>query len=230
MKNTVINKEELSDLIGKGYNSVQIGTYFNRHPTTVRYFIKKYSLKLNFTSLTPIAKEKLIMLIEKGYSAYDISEELKRSKTTVRWWLKKYGLKINCGAMCTIKTGICKFCSKLFNYRTKKMYCSVRCHSQMKVKLIKESIKIGTYPSVPTRRFIYSMLCEDFGNKCSLCGLSGNDWNSKPIRLWVDHIDGCAANNSYPNFRLICPNCDSQLDTCRAKNKGKGRKSLGLRW
>ena len=93
---------------------------------------------------------------------------------------------------------------------------------------MKEQIKKGIYTKIPTRPFIYAMLCEDFGNKCSLCGLNGDNWNGKPIRLWVDHIDGYANNNHYSNFRLVCPNCDSQLDTCRAKNKGKGRKSLGL--
>ena len=126
---------------------------------------------------------------------------------------------------------ICKCCNKNFTHHSSSggVYCTNKCQQKYQSSRTKEQIKSDTYPNIPTRTFIYSMLCEDFGNKCSLCGLNGNNWHGKLIRLWVDHIDGYANNNKYLNFRLICPNCDSQLDTCRAKNKGKGRKSLGLK-
>jgi hypothetical protein len=31
-------------------------------------------------------------------------------------------------------------------------------------------------------------------------------------------------NHKIENFRLVCGNCDMQLDTYKSKNKGKGRK------
>ncbi len=37
------------------------------------------------------------------------------------------------------------------------------------------------------------------------------------------HIDGHASNNTRENLRLICPNCDSQLDTYKSKNKNEDR-------
>lgn len=126
----------------------------------------------------------------------------------------------------------CKSCNKIFEYQSSQksgIYCSNKCQQHYQTTIIKNQIRNNIYPKIPTRSLIYSMLCEDYGNKCTLCDIDGNNWNGKPIRLWVDHIDGYANNNSYSNFRLICPNCDSQLDTCRAKNKGKGRKSLGLK-
>lgn len=185
------------------------------------------------TKLIPPTKIKLEEYINLGMSSYDIAKKIGKGQATARYWLKKYALKTNCksGIKNTNanKTNICKFCNSPFNYRNKK-YCSNKCQMRMQSEICKESIRTGCYSTPPTRQLIYSMLCEDFGNKCSLCGVSGDNWNKKPIRLWVDHIDGCAANNSYSNFRLICPNCDSQLDTCRAKNKGRGRKSLGLKW
>jgi hypothetical protein len=46
----------------------------------------------------------------------------------------------------------------------------------------------------------------------------------KPIPLIVDHIDGNPLNHKVDNFRLVCGNCDMQLDTYKAKNYGKGRK------
>ncbi|RYC04239.1 endonuclease [Nocardioides ganghwensis] len=43
----------------------------------------------------------------------------------------------------------------------------------------------------------------------------------RPVVL--DHIDGDSSNNRRENLRLVCPNCDSQLETYKARNRGKGR-------
>ena len=76
------------------------------------------------------------------------------------------------------------------------------------------------------RKIIREFLIRRDGYKCVCCGI--DSWNGKPITLWTDHIDGNATNNHHSNFRLVCPNCDSQSETFGAKNYGKGRKSLGL--
>ena len=48
-------------------------------------------------------------------------------------------------------------------------------------------------------------------------------WNNKPINFILDHIDGDASNNWKDNLRLICPNCDSQLDTYKSRSKNSAR-------
>lgn len=45
--------------------------------------------------------------------------------------------------------------------------------------------------------------------ECVLCGL-GDTWNSRPLVLEVDHIDGNWRNCLRKNLRLLCPNCHSQ--------------------
>ena len=49
------------------------------------------------------------------------------------------------------------------------------------------------------------------------------EWNGKAINFILDHIDGNASNDLEYNVRLICPNCDSQLETYKSKNKNSAR-------
>lgn len=57
---------------------------------------------------------------------------------------------------------------------------------------------------------------------CAICGMK-DEWNRKQLIFILDHIDGNADNNNRDNLRLICPNCDSQLDTFKSKNKKSAR-------
>jgi hypothetical protein len=59
-------------------------------------------------------------------------------------------------------------------------------------------------------------------HKCEICGI-GDFWNGKDLHFILDHIDGDASNDFEYNLRLICPNCDSQLDTYKSKNKNSAR-------
>jgi hypothetical protein len=47
------------------------------------------------------------------------------------------------------------------------------------------------------------------------------EWNGKPINLRLDHINGKNDDNRLENLRLLCPNCDSQLETFCGRNKRK---------
>lgn len=59
----------------------------------------------------------------------------------------------------------------------------------------------------------------DFGipYECSICGQKPL-WNSKPLRIQVDHINGDNIDNTPENIRFLCPNCHSQTDTFGIKN------------
>jgi hypothetical protein len=122
----------------------------------------------------------------------------------------------------------CLNCSKEILYHNgnrRGKYCSNKCQQELAKKNYLLKLKSGFFNNKAIcRSAVYNHLVREYGNTCSICNINGI-WNNKPIRLWVDHINGLATDNTWTNFRLICPNCDSQLETCRAKNKGKGRKT-----
>ena len=64
---------------------------------------------------------------------------------------------------------------------------------------------------------------EEQEHKCAICGCTDN-WNGKSLMFVLDHIDGNSDNNNRDNLRLVCPNCDSQLDTFKSKNKNSARR------
>jgi len=52
-------------------------------------------------------------------------------------------------------------------------------------------------------------------------------WNNKPLKLILDHLNGNNSDNRPKNLRLLCPHCDSQLDTRGGGNKGRVQKAEG---
>jgi hypothetical protein len=67
------------------------------------------------------------------------------------------------------------------------------------------------------RRLLASGLVK---NECSLCGLDG-EWKGKKLIMVIDHINGICDDNRLENLRMVCPNCNSQLDTTTGKNRRK---------
>jgi transposase-like protein len=64
-------------------------------------------------------------------------------------------------------------------------------------------------------------------NECAICGLVPV-WNGKVLVLVLDHENGIRTDNRIRNLRLICPNCDSQTETFKGRNKCSHREKMGL--
>lgn len=55
-------------------------------------------------------------------------------------------------------------------------------------------------------------------NNCYICQQK-DEWNGKKLTMIIDHINGISNDNRLANLRLVCPNCNSQLDTHCGKQK-----------
>jgi len=115
----------------------------------------------------------------------------------------------------------CKNCSKTIPKH--RVFCSNSCCGEYKSK---EHLKIWLRGNptwkIKARESVREYILNEQNGKCSICGVEPF-WNGKPFGFILDHIDGNSENNLRENLRLVCPICDSQLDTYKAKNKGNGR-------
>lgn len=121
----------------------------------------------------------------------------------------------------------CKNCNvEIYKPWKNQKYCSSYCHNDFKVEkkyedyLNNQNIYINSNVTIS---WIKKHILIEQENKCNICGLE-NIWNNKLLNLVLDHIDGDAYNNLRNNLRLICHNCDSQLETYKSKNKNSSRK------
>jgi Zn finger protein HypA/HybF involved in hydrogenase expression len=57
--------------------------------------------------------------------------------------------------------------------------------------------------------------------KCVKCGV--DSWCGETIVLDLDHINGNNRDNRLTNLRYLCPNCHSQTDTYKGRNKNSGK-------
>ena len=57
--------------------------------------------------------------------------------------------------------------------------------------------------------------------RCVKCGI--DEWQGETIVLDLDHINGNNRDNRLENLRYLCPNCHSQTDTYKGRNKNTGK-------
>lgn len=131
--------------------------------------------------------------------------------------------------MCDMGHGYCDdkciVCGKPLTYGHLTSYCYVHMVEKRNKDKIDHWLKTGDTGCAvgnSIRNCIRDYIYKSQDYRCSICN-NLNTWCGKEIKFILDHIDGNASNNCRENLRLICPNCDSQLDTYKSKNKKSAR-------
>lgn len=76
----------------------------------------------------------------------------------------------------------------------------------------------GLHPQYQSYKLKRRLIAEGIKkSQCENCGIE--NWNGKPLMMELHHLDGKRANHRLENLMLLCPNCHSQTDNFRAKNK-----------
>ena len=122
----------------------------------------------------------------------------------------------------------CRWCGKEITGKGKrnKKFCCRKCYNEnhklehYKLYLADNSIAWGIQNMQQYKKYFL----EEQNHKCAICGCD-DVWQGKQLVFILDHIDGNSDNNNRDNLRLICPNCDSQLDTYKSKNKTSARRN-----
>lgn len=190
------------------------------------------------SKLSSVTKEELENLIfTENLSYEEIGKRYEVSGSAIKKKAKKLGIDLpkrriinpnetfNKGISKKEKS-ICRNCGKEFisNNSSYGFYCCRKCQQEYQSKEKYENYLKDSEPyrGQNNMRWIRKHVLEEQDHKCSICGME-DSWNDKPIVFILDHIDGHASNNCRENLRLICPNCDSQLDTYKSKNKKSDR-------
>jgi hypothetical protein len=120
---------------------------------------------------------------------------------------------------------VCQGCGAELTRRHQQVYCSNACQQaaerRRNIATWLETGEVRTAYSHSGHFIRHHLLAQQF-ECCAICG-SNDEWMGLPLAFVLDHIDGNASNNNRDNLRLVCPNCDSQLPTFKARNRGNGR-------
>ena len=138
------------------------------------------------------------------------------------------------GNLATLKRRLCKENIDFSHIKTGANSNSGRKFDRDAIPLEEVCIENSTY----SRRMLKKRLIKSGAlvEKCSICPVT-DTWNGKKLVLILDHVNGIPNDNRLENLRLVCPNCNSQLDTFCGGHRNKathtekckmcGKESLG---
>ncbi len=189
-------------------------------------------------------EEKEFLTLNYKYGVKHCSSILNKSKRAISEMAKKMKLQIpikytkeyvynivmssQTQAECVIKFGLSPKASG--NYQTLKKYTMLYdidiSHFKSgfqpnnvvknKIPLSDILVKNSTYSRTALKIRLYKDGLKK--KECELCGQDEN-WNGVKLVHILDHINGDTFDNRLENLRIVCPNCNSGLDTNCSKNK-----------
>ena len=182
---------------------------------------------MNFREAGKLGAEKTKLYWNKVKEEYNLSPNkcsfckipLEYSKRNNKFCSRKC-FSLNEKELFNVHSKYCLMCNNELDGSGKK-YCSIQCQQDYQNK---QKVENG----IASIKSLKTYLIKTNGYICNGCGIS--EWRKKKIVLELEHKDGNSENNLLSNLELLCPNCHSQTDTYKAKNKGNGRYSRKVRY
>lgn len=179
-----------------------------------KYGPKYCSERINRTIRGCQLKARKLKLKYKITKEYYESEKLKITVSECKSYtscLKSIGLSNRPGNYDTLKKYI-----KLYNIDISHFYkdkVQGFRESNLKKDISEVLIENSTFSRTHLKERLYK---EGFKNReCEECG-QGEEWRGKKMSLILDHKNGINDDNRIDNLRIVCPNCNSTLEThCR---------------
>lgn len=212
-------KEKILELRKNGLSYDEIQKKLGCAKSTISYHCKNNNVNIPVIRKNKISDDIINNMINdrKTNSVKDISIKYNVCVNTVVKYCK----------MDVKKDRLCIHCNINTLKSHQKYFCCNKCNSEYKhfeayKKFLKNNNEYctGKY----TAKNFKDFFLKEQNNKCAICN-SDPIWNDKELIFVLDHIDGDASNNKRKNLRLICPNCDSQTDTFKSKNKNSKRRN-----
>jgi len=220
-----MDRDALQLLLARGFSVEQIGVRFNKHPSTVSYWLRKHGLEASnrakHAAKGGIERERLTALVGRGMSIAQIADEVQRSTATVRHWLGRYDLTTAAAArtraartgrargQLTIQRECARHGRTEFVTEGRGSYRCKRCRSEQVVR---------------HRRTVKETLVAEAGGVCALCGydrclgaLEFRHLDPSPKRLQISQggvtISVAEVRTEARDRVLLCSNCHAEVES-----------------
>jgi transposase len=203
-----MDKPFLENCLSKGMSLEAIGGEVGRHPSTVSYWLRKYGLIANGRSRhSPkgdVDPARLRAMVDAGASLREIAEEFDAGYSTIRYWLGQLGLA-------TERSRRLKQSQEARSQGLRRTYLTCPRHGRTAFFARPDGAfrcsRCNSEAVAKRRRKVKSILVEEAGGRCAICGFSEH-----PGALQFHHLDP-----STKEFHLSHGGFTRAIDKARAE-------------
>jgi len=219
MKNCKWSEEEIKFLI-ENYpklGAVECSNFLNRTKRGIEIRANILKLKwldeIRYESNVKYKKEMVEDAVKKSFCYADV--------------IRYFGLIPQAGNFKLFKNKIKKYNIDISHFLSVGQLSKLRANNKTvkfnnKKNIFEILVENSTFSTTIIKKRLYEEGLKE--KKCEMCGQS-EDWYGKKMTLILDHINGNHFDNRIENLRILCPNCNSTLDThCSRNRKIKTRK------
>jgi transposase len=220
-----MDKQSLALLLGQGLSVERIAKRFDKHPSTVSYWMTKHGLAAvnseKHAAKGGVDRARLEQLVASGMTIAELADEIELSKATVRHWMRRYELRTRAarrieaerdarGAGRATISLVCPRHGETYFVLEGRGYCRCELCRQEQVARRRRSLKMT--------------LVAEAGGRCCVCG-----YDRCVTALEFHHLDplekrlGISAGGltlSMDALRveaakcvLLCPNCHAEVES-----------------